>query len=63
MKGVFGRESATKGMKGYKLDEAGMKAWLKAPKKIFPKSKMAKLFKKKLSEKETADVIEYLKTL
>ena len=62
-KGVYGRESAEKGMKGYNLDDAGMTKWLKTPKKIFPKSKMAKLFKKKLKGKEIEDVIEFLKTV
>ena len=59
MKGVFGRDSKEAG----KLDEAGMTAWLKDPKAIFPKSKMAKLFKGKLSDKDIADLIEYMKTL
>ena len=63
LKGVADRESASKGMKGYKLDDAGMTAWLKAPKKVFPKSKMAKLFKVKLKDGEIADLVAYLKTL
>jgi cytochrome c len=63
LKGVLGRESAVKGMKGYKLDEAGITTWLKAPKKVFPKSKMAKLFKVKLKDGEIADLVAYLKTL
>ncbi len=63
LKGVSGRESASKGMEGYKLDEAGMTTWLKDPKKIFPKSKMAKLFKVKLKDGEIADLVAYLKTL
>ena len=63
LKGVLGRESAEKGMKGYKLDEAGITAWLKAPKAINKKSKMAKLFKVKLKDGEIADLVAYLKTL
>lgn len=63
LKGVLGRESATKGMKGYKLDEAGLTNWLKGPKAVFPKSKMAKLFKVKLKDAQIADMVAYLKTL
>ncbi|MDH3974056.1 MAG: c-type cytochrome [Deltaproteobacteria bacterium] len=59
MKGVFGRESKMAG----KLDEAGLTAWLKDPKAVNPKSKMAKLFKTKLKDNEIADLVAYMKTL
>ncbi|MBE9535859.1 MAG: c-type cytochrome [Proteobacteria bacterium] len=59
LKGVLGRDSKNAG----KLDEAGLTTWLKDPKKVFPKSKMAKLFKKKLKDGEIADLVAYLKTL
>ena len=59
MKGVFGRDSEMAG----KLDEAGMTAWLKDPKAVNPKSKMAKLFKTKLKDNEIADLVAFLKTL
>jgi len=59
LKGVLGRDSETAG----KLDEAGLATWLKDPAKVFPKSKMAKLFKVKLKDDEIADLVAYMKTL
>ncbi len=54
--GVFGRTSDVAG----KMDEAGLKAWLKDPKAVNPKAKMPAT---KLKDQQIADVIEYLKTL
>jgi len=59
MKGVFGRESEVAG----KMDEEGLHKWIKDPKSVNPKSKMAKLFKAKLKDEEIDDVIAYIKTL
>jgi len=59
LKGVLGRDSKEAG----KLDEAGLTTWLKDPKAVFPKSKMAKLFKTKLKDGEIADLVAYMKTL
>ncbi len=59
MKGVFGRVSEMAGT----LDEAGLHAWVKDPKAVNKKSKMAKLFKTKLKDDQIADLIEYMKTL
>ncbi len=59
LKGVFGRESKMAG----KLDEEGLRKWLKNPAAVNKKSKMAKLFKTKLKDAEIEALIEYLKTL
>jgi cytochrome c2 len=59
LKGVFGRVSEMAGT----LDEAGLQAWIKDPKSVNKKSKMAKLFTTKLKDDQVADLIEYLKTL
>lgn len=65
-RGVFGRESKVNGMKGYKLDEAGIKRWLKSPKSVLPKSKMGKMAKghfASLSDSQIDDIIAFLSTL
>lgn len=59
LKGVLGRDSKIAG----KLDEAGIKIWLKDPAAVNKDSKMAKLFKTKLKDDEIDDLTEYLKTL
>lgn len=54
--GIFGKDTKIAG----KMDEAGLKAWLKDPKAVNKKAKMPKT---KLKDQQLADVIEYLKTL